>query len=154
MKKVILPILLTVSIFAQAQQKKDSAKSKEIEEVVFTHLEDTERLGKTTFEELISFKTSVSEEEIQVIKNKLQTINRSLFEKEKKLNPEYKKSIEEFISQKKNELNALIEDLTKVSKELKDDISQISVKHKDTLVGSFKRTKDQAVEAWNKVRAS
>lgn len=83
--------------------------NKEIEEVVFTHLEDTERLGKTTFEELISFKTSVSEEEIQVIKNKLQTINRSLFEKEKKLNPEYKKSIEEFISQKKNELNALIE---------------------------------------------
>lgn len=83
--------------------------NKEIEEVVFTHLEETDRLGKTTFEELISFKTSVSEEEIQVIKNRLQIINKSLFEKEKKLNPEYKKSIEELINQKAHELAALIE---------------------------------------------
>jgi hypothetical protein len=54
----------------------------------------------------------------------------------------------------KVELNSLIEELTQVSKEIKDDINQISVKHKDTLVGSFKRTKVQAVDAWNKVRAS
>jgi len=32
----------------------------------------------------------------------------------------------------KAEINALIEDLTKVSKELKGDISQISLKHKDS----------------------
>ena len=60
----------------------------------------------------------------------------------------------EFKNALKTELNALVEDLSKVSKELKDDISQISVKHKDTLTESFKRTKEQAVEAWNKVRAS
>jgi hypothetical protein len=76
---------------------------------------------------------------IEVIKSQLNSSQGNLFELKNAL---------------KTELNALIEDLTKVSKELKDDISQISVKHKDTLVGSFKRTKDQAVEAWNKVRAS
>lgn len=83
--------------------------NKEIENVVFTHLQETERLGKNSFKELISFKTSVTEEQIQTIKNKLQIINKSLFEKEKKLNPEYKKGIEELIEQKNNELNALIE---------------------------------------------
>lgn len=89
--------------------------NREIEEVVFTHLEDTERLGKTTFEELISFKTSVSEEEIQVIKNRLQIINKSIFEKEKKLNPDYRKSIEELINQKTNELTALIEPIAVIN---------------------------------------
>ena len=52
----------------------------------------------------------------------------------------------------KAEINALIEDLTKVSKELKGDISQISLKHKDSLSESIKRTKNNAVEAWNKAR--
>ncbi|SSQ13406.1 Uncharacterised protein [Acinetobacter baumannii] len=52
----------------------------------------------------------------------------------------------------KAEINALIEDLTKVTKELKGDISQISLKHKDSLTESLKRTKNNAVEAWNKAR--
>lgn len=52
----------------------------------------------------------------------------------------------------KAEINVLIEDLTKVTKELKGDISQISLKHKDSLSESLKRTKNNAVEAWNKAR--
>ncbi|HFF4819825.1 TPA: hypothetical protein ACGC4H_002580, partial [Acinetobacter baumannii] len=32
------------------------------------------------------------------------------------------------------------------------DISQISLKHKDSLTESLKRTKNNAVEAWNKAR--
>lgn len=83
--------------------------NREIENVVFTHLDDSDRLGKNTFKQLIDFKTSVTEEEIVVLKSKLQAINKSLFEKEKKLNPQYKKSLEEQIKQKNNELNALIE---------------------------------------------
>lgn len=83
--------------------------NKEIEDVVFTHLEDTEKLGKNTFEELINFKTSVSEEEIQTVKNRLQIINKSLFEKEKKLSTEYRKGVEGHIELKNSELMALIE---------------------------------------------
>ncbi|WP_312351464.1 TrlF family AAA-like ATPase [Empedobacter sp.] len=83
--------------------------NREIENVVFTHLEEEDRLGKNTFKELIDFKTSVTEQEILLLKNKLQTINKSLFEKEKKLNPDYKKGIENQIELKDNELKALIE---------------------------------------------
>ncbi|MFW1771749.1 hypothetical protein ACG9TC_19325, partial [Acinetobacter baumannii] len=52
----------------------------------------------------------------------------------------------------KAEINALIEDLTKVTTELKGDISQISLKHKDSLTDSLKRTKNNAVVAWNNAR--
>ncbi|TDS59626.1 TrlF family AAA-like ATPase [Myroides indicus] len=83
--------------------------NREIENVVFTHLEVSDKLGKNTFQQLIDFKTLVTEEEILGLKNKLQAINKSLFEKEKKLNPEYKKSIENQIEIKENELKALME---------------------------------------------
>ena len=45
----------------------------------------------------------------------------------------------------------MIEDLSKFGKELKDDVSQISVKHKDQLTETFKRSKEHTLEAWNKV---
>lgn len=83
--------------------------NKEIENVVFTHLEEDEKLGKTNFKELIDYKNSVSKEEITQLKGKLHSINESVFNKEVKLNPIYKKSIEDHIKQKQDELTALIE---------------------------------------------
>lgn len=83
--------------------------NKEIENVVFTHLEEDEKLGKTNFKELIDYKNSVSKEEITLLKGKLHFINEIIFNKEVKLNPLHKKSIEEHIKQKQDELNALIE---------------------------------------------
>lgn len=83
--------------------------NKEIEDVVFTHLEEDEKLGKTNFKELIDYKNSVSKEEITQLKGKLHSVNELIFNKEVKLNPLYKKSIEDHIKQKQDELNALIE---------------------------------------------
>ncbi|AZB30566.1 TrlF family AAA-like ATPase [Chryseobacterium balustinum] len=83
--------------------------NKEIEDVVFTHLKEDEKLGKTNFKELIDYKNSVSKEEITQLKGKLHSINESIFNKEVKLNPLYQKSIEDHIKQKQDELNALIE---------------------------------------------
>lgn len=83
--------------------------NKEIQDVVFTHLEEDEKLGKTNFKELIDYKNSVSKEEITQLKGKLHSVNESIFNKEVKLNPLYKKSIEDHIKQKQDELNALIE---------------------------------------------
>ncbi|WP_411971331.1 TrlF family AAA-like ATPase [Sphingobacterium sp. Lzh-3] len=83
--------------------------NKEIENVVFTHLSDEEKLGKTNFKELIDYKNSVSKEEILKIKSKLNLLNESIFKKQKKLNPIFIKNIEELIKQKEAELDALIE---------------------------------------------
>lgn len=83
--------------------------NKEIEDVVFTHLGEDEKLGKTNFKELIDYKNSVSKEEITQLKGKLHSINESIFNKEIKLNPIHKKNIEDHIKQKQDELTALIE---------------------------------------------
>ena len=54
----------------------------------------------------------------------------------------------------KAELSILVKELTEVGKEIREDVSQISSKHKVQLTETLKRSKDQAVEAWNKVRES
>ena len=56
--------------------------------------------------------------------------------------------ISEFV---KNELSSVLEELTRLSKEIRDDVGQITVKHKDQLTETFKRSKENTVEAWNKV---
>jgi len=45
-----------------------------------------------------------------------------------------------------------VDELAKLSQDLKADISQISLKHKENLTETFKRSKANAVEVWNKVQ--
>lgn len=80
----------------------------EIEGVVFTHLEEDIKVGVTTFDELINRKKEVITHEINVLKERLSKINESIFDKEKKLNPIYRKKIEAQIEGKTKELDALI----------------------------------------------
>ena len=54
----------------------------------------------------------------------------------------------------KTEFSAIIDDLSKLGKELKEDVSSISVKHKDQLAETFKRSKEHTLEAWKKVNPS
>lgn len=52
----------------------------------------------------------------------------------------------------KAELNTIVEELTKLGSELKDDVSEISTKHKEHLTETLKRSKESGLEAWNKVK--
>jgi gas vesicle protein len=52
----------------------------------------------------------------------------------------------------KTELNAVIADLSKLGKELKDDVTQISTKHKSQLVDTFSRSKEHTIEVIKKVK--
>ena len=51
----------------------------------------------------------------------------------------------------KAEFSAVIEDLSKLGKELKQDVSEISLKHKGQLTETFKRSKEHTLEAFTKV---
>ncbi len=51
----------------------------------------------------------------------------------------------------KAELNLLWDELNKFGKELKADVSQISMKHKTHIADTFKRSKAHTVDAWHKV---
>ena len=51
----------------------------------------------------------------------------------------------------KSELSLLVKELTEVGKEIREDVSQISSKHKVQLTETLKRSKEHTLEIWHKV---
>ncbi len=67
---------------------------KEINQVVFTHLDETERLDKATFEEFIDLKKQNAEDSIDDLRQRLFDINDDLINLQRKGTDEHKKNIE------------------------------------------------------------
>lgn len=80
---------------------------REIEDVVFSHVEQTEKMGKTSFSELQEFKTQQSIQETSVFKTSLRELNIEIVRLEEESNPNFRLSIEEKLKSKKAELEAL-----------------------------------------------
>lgn len=85
------------------------AFQKEIENVVFTHLEGEDKLGFQSFSELIENRKANVEREIKLQVDSLNELNNQIIKLERKLNPSYKAEIQNKLKQKENELKALIE---------------------------------------------
>lgn len=66
-----------------------------LNEVIFGYVEDKDRYGNTTLEELITYLTSQTEEDIKLANDSLHEANKKIVVAEQKLAPDYKKSIEE-----------------------------------------------------------
>ncbi|MEX1196341.1 MAG: AAA family ATPase [Pseudohongiellaceae bacterium] len=81
----------------------------EIEDVVFSHVEETERLGKSSFSELEEAKTQQSKEEISSLKQHLRELNSKIVELENQSSPSYRNKILAKIEEKEEELRALDE---------------------------------------------
>lgn len=54
----------------------------------------------------------------------------------------------------KTEFANVLEEVTQTSKEIKQDLTEISLKHKEHLSETLKRSKDQAFEAFSKINLS
>lgn len=87
------------------------AFQKEIENVVFTHVEEDDKIGYQSFEELMDAKKKSVDKDITVLKDGINEINKSIIRLEQKLNSKYKREIENRLKLKKDELTALIEPL-------------------------------------------
>ncbi len=85
------------------------AFQKEIENVVFTHLKDEDKLGFQSFDELIVHHKQSVEREIKLLVDSLSGLNTQIIKLERKLNPGYKAEILNKLKQKESELHALIE---------------------------------------------
>ena len=85
------------------------AFQKEIENVVFTHLEDEDKLGFHSFNELMEHHKTSVEREIKLLVDSLSDLNNQIIKLERKLNPSYKAEIQNKLKQKESELQALIE---------------------------------------------
>jgi predicted ATPase len=82
----------------------DSGFKEEINKVVFSRLDDSDKLGKTSFAELEQYQTELINQTIAELKIKLDQVNRSIEYLHSKATPEFKKSIENNIGEKKKEL--------------------------------------------------
>jgi len=86
----------------------NSLDSYEFEEtlnnVVFNHLPEEQKLGKNSFEELISYKKEIIESEIKNIIKDIEFYNKRIIDLEKKEHPDYLKKIKKELELKKKEL--------------------------------------------------
>lgn len=85
------------------------AFQKEIENVVFTHLSQEDRLGFQSFDDLIEHHKQSVDREIKSLIETLSHMNSQIVKLERKLNPIYKGEIQNKLRQKESELQALIE---------------------------------------------
>lgn len=91
----------------------------EIEDVVFSHVDQTDRMGESTFAELQEFKTQQSAQETNALKARLEKLNIEIIRLEGENDPLYKERLKEELKTKKAELSAL--EKTEPKKELKPD---------------------------------
>jgi ABC-type lipoprotein export system ATPase subunit len=79
----------------------------EIEEVVFSHVEESDRMGLPTFSELEEFKTGQSKSDISKLKVQLRELNIEIVELEEQANPATKVALQEQLKQKREEYRVL-----------------------------------------------
>lgn len=80
---------------------------REIEDVVFSHVEETDRMGKETFEGLQEFKTQQSKHETSSLKARLRELNIEIIDLEEQSDPIFKKKMEGELKAKRDELVSL-----------------------------------------------
>ncbi len=118
------------------------AFQEELENVVFTHLKDEDKLGFQSFKELIKHHKQSVEREITSLIESLNDLNSQIIKLEKKLNPKYKVETQNKLKQKESELQALIEpieiknptedtEISSQNKTILEDIEKIKAEIKE-----------------------
>ena len=79
----------------------------EIENVVFSHVEETDRLNKSNFKELEELKTQESREKVSDLKQKLRELHHRLDELKSRSQPAFKDRLKRELEKLKSELSAL-----------------------------------------------
>ena len=80
----------------------------EVEEVVFSHVEETERLGKSSFYELEEYKTLQSKHDVSNLKQRLRALNLEIVQLEEQQSPAYRRKVIAELGTKRQELDAIL----------------------------------------------
>ncbi|MEM7737670.1 MAG: TrlF family AAA-like ATPase [Deinococcota bacterium] len=78
----------------------------ELRKVIFSHVPTAERLGKDSLDSLIQHQTDEISDAIEILKNRLAEKNNQIVEIEKRLRPQYRKQLENQLTEKQSELTA------------------------------------------------
>ncbi|WP_352549427.1 TrlF family AAA-like ATPase [Mesorhizobium sp. M0027] len=80
---------------------------RQIEDVVFSHVDETEQMGQASFKELQDLKTLRSKDETSALKTRLRAQNVNLVALEEQADPQFRRTLKAQLDAKYNELNAL-----------------------------------------------
>lgn len=115
----------------------------ELMAVIFSHIPEAERLGKTSLDELLAFRTEAARNAIGVLKQRLPPLNARIAEIESKLTPEYEANITAQLRNKEKELEA--HDSTKPAEPPAPEVDEAkraelehAARHIETLRGTAK----------------
>ncbi len=84
----------------------ETAFDKELKKVIFSHVSEPDKLGKTNLDELIFYKSGEIKEAINSARQKLEKVNREIANLEKQLTKEFRESLENQLHAKRSELKA------------------------------------------------
>lgn len=88
--------------------EKTESFQNEIESVVFSHLEEDERLTFKNFSDLIDSKKTITEKEVKIVQNEIEEVNSEIIKLERKKNPKYFAELQGQLKLKNEELKALV----------------------------------------------
>jgi len=78
----------------------------ELKSVIYSHVPSAEKLGQSSLDELVGFKTEQIEQAINADRARLSKLNADIVQNEKRLLPDHRKRIEALLKQKQEELQA------------------------------------------------
>jgi predicted ATPase len=90
----------------EVAMKEGGAFDEELEQVIFSHVDVADRLGKASLRELINHRTSEINFAIEQLKLELKDLNQEIYTLEISLYPEYRQTHEKELEAKKKELEA------------------------------------------------
>ena len=93
-------------ICTQLGKIEESEFDHEIKKVIFSHVENAMKLGQSTLDSLIAYKTSEATERIALLKGELHRINEQIVALEERSAPEHRASLQNLLNKKKEELTA------------------------------------------------
>jgi ABC-type lipoprotein export system ATPase subunit len=111
----------------------------ELNKVVFSRVENKDRLGKKTFDEFIEYKTELINAEIKKLKSVLEELNIQIVELEEKNTPEYKSTIDNKIKGKTDELEA--------HRKIKEEIIEIKNPSEDEKLSEEQKKKSETISS-------
>jgi len=81
--------------------------NKELKAVIFSHVEEADKLGCSSLDQLITAKTNEKKAAIEIIKKAIHRLNSEIIELEKTLHPNYRRELENKLELKKAERAAI-----------------------------------------------
>ena len=94
------------TICTQLSGIEETEFDRELKKVIFSHVDSANRLGKASLDDLIEYKTTEANEELQILKQEMHKINEEIVSLEAKSQPEHRQGIENLLKLKRDELGA------------------------------------------------